>query len=118
MIDGLDPVMHSPKRLAAMAILANSATTSFRFLKEQLELSDSDLSKQMTALEAAGYVGSYKAGRGRGTSTTYTLTRAGSRAFAAHRRALSLAPENPSAMTNLAMFLAGSGQAAVRQDRG
>ena len=69
MIDGLDPVIHSPKRLAAMAILANSASTSFRFLKEQLELSDSDLSKQMSALEAAGYVSSSKEGRGRGASS-------------------------------------------------
>ena len=88
MIDGLDPVIHSPKRLAAMAILANSATTSFRFLKEQLELCDSDLSKQMSALEAAGYVSSSKDGRGRGASTTYALTKSGTKAFAAHRKAL------------------------------
>lgn len=88
MIDGLDPVIHAPKRLAAMAILANSTSASFRFLKEHLELSDSDLSKQMSALEGAGYVRAAKDGRGRGGSTTYTLTKEGAHAFAAHRRAL------------------------------
>lgn len=88
MIDGLDPVIHSPKRLAAMAILANSTTTSFRFLKDELGLSDSDLSKQMSALEAAGYVSSSKDGRGRGATTTYALTKAGTKAFGAHRKAL------------------------------
>lgn len=88
MIDGLDPVIHSPKRLAAMAILANSTSASFRFLKDHLALSDSDLSKQMSALEAAGYVKATKEGRGRGASTTYALTKEGTKAFGAHRRAL------------------------------
>lgn len=88
MIDGLDPVIHAPKRLAAVAILANASSASFRFLKEHLELSDSDLSKQMSALENAGYVTATKDGRGRGASTTYTLTKTGRQAFTAHRRAL------------------------------
>lgn len=88
MISGLDPVIHAPKRLAAMAILANASSASFRFLREHLALNDSDLSKQMSALENAGYVKSAKEGRGRGASTTYTLTKAGEKAFAAHRAAL------------------------------
>ena len=88
MIADLDPVIHAPKRLAATAILANAPSVSFRFLKEHLELSDSDLSKQMSALEAAGYVTSTKTGRGRGATTTFALTRTGRTAYAAHRRAL------------------------------
>jgi DNA-binding MarR family transcriptional regulator len=88
MIDGLDPVIHVPKRLAAMAILANAPSVSFRFLKEQLQLADSDLSKQMSALEAAGYVKSTKDGHGRGASTTFSMTRAGRKAYAAHCAAL------------------------------
>lgn len=88
MIDGLDPVIHAPKRLAAMAILANSATASFKFLKEHLNLADSDLSKQMSALESAGYVTASKDGLGRGSSTTYRMSSAGIRAYEAHRTAL------------------------------
>ena len=69
MIEGLDPVIHVPKRLAAMAMLANASTVSFRFLREQLNISESDLSKQMSTLEAAGYVTSNKDGYGRGAGT-------------------------------------------------
>ncbi|WP_020109268.1 transcriptional regulator [Nocardia sp. 348MFTsu5.1] len=88
MIDGLDPLIHAPKRLAAMAILANSTTASFKFLKEHLNLQDSDLSKQMSALESAGYLTASKAGHGRGGSTTFRITAAGKRAYGAHRSAL------------------------------
>ncbi|WP_027342129.1 transcriptional regulator [Hamadaea tsunoensis] len=88
MIGDLDPVIHVPKRLAAMAMLANAPTVSFRFLKEQLRLGDSDLSKQMSALEAAGYVKSTKDGHGRGATTTYAMTRPGRKAYEAHCAAL------------------------------
>ncbi|MFF5228867.1 winged helix-turn-helix domain-containing protein [Dactylosporangium sp. NPDC000521] len=88
MIGDLDPVIHVPKRLAAMAILANAPSVSFRFLKEQLRLTDSDLSKQMSALEAADYVKSTKDGHGRGASTTFSMTRAGRTAYTAHCAAL------------------------------
>ncbi|MEV6969887.1 transcriptional regulator [Hamadaea sp. NPDC051192] len=88
MIEGLDPVIHVPKRLAAMAMLANAATVSFRFLREQLEISESDLSKQMSALEAAGYVKATKDGHGRGATTTYAMTKEGRRAYQEHCAAL------------------------------
>ncbi|SNT44204.1 Winged helix DNA-binding domain-containing protein [Asanoa hainanensis] len=88
MIGGLDPVIHAPKRLAAMAILANAPSVSFRFLREQLDLAESDLSKQMSTLESAGYVTSTKGGRGKGASTTYKMTTAGQQAYDAHCAAL------------------------------
>jgi DNA-binding MarR family transcriptional regulator len=87
-IDGLDPVIHVPKRLAAMAILANAPSASFRFLRDQLEISESDLSKQMATLETAGYVTMAKDGHGRGASTTYAMTKAGRLAYQAHCAAL------------------------------
>ncbi|MGC4940663.1 transcriptional regulator [Kribbella sp. DT2] len=95
MIQGLDPIIHAPKRLAAMAVLANATTASFRFLKDFLEISDSDLSKHMSALEAAGYVSSTKDGRGRGATTTYKMTRAGQTAYNAHRDALRALLDGP-----------------------
>ncbi len=85
---GLDPVIHAPKRLTAVALLSSSETTTFAFLREHLGINDSDLSKQMTALEQAGYVAVRKTGRGRGSSTSYRLTRDGMRAYEAHRAAL------------------------------
>ena len=88
MIDGLDPIIHVPKRLAAMAILANAPSASFRFLRDHLEISESDLSKQMSTLETAGYVTMAKDGHGRGASTTYAMTKAGRRAYQAHCAAL------------------------------
>lgn len=88
MIDGLDPVIHAPKRLAAMAVLSSATTATFPFLREHLGVSDSDLSKQMTTLEKAGYIAVSKSGRGRGATTTYRITRAGRRAYDQHRQAL------------------------------
>ncbi len=55
MIADLDPVIH--------------ASATLRFLKDHLVLHDSDLSKQMTALEHAGCVKVSKTGRGKGSST-------------------------------------------------
>jgi DNA-binding MarR family transcriptional regulator len=85
---GLDPVIHAPKRLAAMALLANARDADFGFVREQLQLSASDLSKQMTELAKAGYVEIRKHGRGPGATTTYRITKGGRRAYVAHREAL------------------------------
>ena len=84
----LDPVIHSPKRLAVMAILDHSTTTDFPFLRSYLDVSDSDLSKQMTALERAAYVEVTKTGRGRGATTAYRITNSGRHAYRRHVEAL------------------------------
>ena len=85
---GLDPVIHAPKRLAAMALLANAMDADFAFVRDHLQISDSDLSKQMGELAKAGYVEVRKHGRGPGASTTFRITRTGRRAYVAHRKAL------------------------------
>lgn len=97
---GLDPVIHAPKRLAAMALLANAMDADFAFVRDHLQLTDSDLSKQMAELAKAGYVEIRKHGRGPGASTTYRITRAGRRAYLAHRSALEaiLATPGPEAL--------------------
>jgi DNA-binding transcriptional ArsR family regulator len=83
-VAAFDALIHPHKRLAAMAILAASDSADFAFLRERLDVSDSDLSKQMKALQQAGYVKVNKRGRGRGASTWYRLTREGRHAFEAH----------------------------------
>ncbi len=87
-ISDLHPVIHAPKRLAVMAILSHSTDTDFSFLREYLDVTDSDLSKQMSILQRAGYVNILKAGRSRGASTTYSITHAGKRAYNSHLTAL------------------------------
>ncbi|QWC86781.1 transcriptional regulator [Nocardioidaceae bacterium] len=71
-----------------MAVLIGTDSSDFGFLREHLGISDSDLSKQMSALEAAGYVAVTKRGRGRGATTTFRATRLGRDAYARHRSAL------------------------------
>jgi DNA-binding MarR family transcriptional regulator len=88
MIEDLDPVIHAPKRLAAMALLSSASSASFTFLREHLGISDSDLSKQMALLEKEGYVAVTKNGRGRGATTTFRATRTGRAAYRRHRKAL------------------------------
>jgi len=87
-LDALDPVLTSPKRLAAVAVLSRATSADFAFLRQHLQVSDSDLSKQMSALQAAGYVEVAKAGRGRGAATTYTITAQGRATYERHRAAL------------------------------
>jgi DNA-binding MarR family transcriptional regulator len=87
-LDGLDPVLNAPKRLAIMAVLTRSTSSDFAFLREHLGVSDSDLSKQAAALEAAGYVRVMKSGHGRGSVTAYKATKAGRRAYQQHRATL------------------------------
>lgn len=84
----LDSTIHSPKRLAAMAILASSTATDFSFLREQLQLADADLSKQMSALRDAGYVETKKTGHGRSGQTRFTITSEGRAAYLAYRQHL------------------------------
>jgi DNA-binding MarR family transcriptional regulator len=86
--EDLDPIIHAPKRLGAMAMLAAARWVEFSFLREQLEVSDSDLSKQMTALCDAGYVKVRKQGHGRGSNTWFMATAAGKAALDRHVAAL------------------------------
>jgi DNA-binding MarR family transcriptional regulator len=90
----LDPVIHAPKRLGAMAMLAAARSVEFSFLRDQLDVSDSDLSKQMAALCDAGYAKVRKLGHGRGSRTWFSATAAGRAALERHVAALRALVEN------------------------
>lgn len=85
---GLDPVIHAPKRLALMALLAHAQDADFAFARDTLRISDSDLSKQASALADADYLTITKSGHGRGGVTTYKITKTGREAYQTHRTAL------------------------------
>lgn len=84
----LDPLIHAPKRLRLMAILSTFDHATFALLRDRLELTDPDLSKQLKALQDAGYVRTSKTGRGPGSETWVTMTRGGMKAYRGHVAAL------------------------------
>ncbi len=98
-LDQLDPLLTGPKRLALLGVLSNSQNAEFAFLRSVLDLSDSDLSKQMSALTNAGYATADKTGRGRDRQTWFKITKDGKKALTNHVAALNSlvddAPEAP-----------------------
>lgn len=83
-----DPVLHPPTRLQIAAILAKVDDVEFAVIKDIVEVSDSVLSKHLSALSQAGYVKLEKAKRDGRQRTWASLTSKGSKAFASHVRAL------------------------------
>ena len=49
-------LIHAPNRLHICAMLSASGELEFKLLREQLDVSDSVLSKHIKSLEEAGYV--------------------------------------------------------------
>lgn len=84
----LDPVIHPPTRLQIAALLAAVTDAEFAVVREAVGVSDSVLSKHLSALAAAGYVKLRKAALGGRQRTWISLTREGRRAFATHVGAL------------------------------
>ncbi len=94
-LDRIDPVLAAPKRLAALGMLAHAKEVEFAFIRDHLGLSDSDLSKQMSALVDAGYATSKKTGKGRTRSTWFRVTPQGRRALETHVAALNALVSSP-----------------------
>jgi DNA-binding transcriptional ArsR family regulator len=81
-------LIHAPTRLAIVSLLAASEWADFKFIRDELEISDSALSKQLTTLEDAGYVEIRKGFVGKRPRTSARLSRAGLLAFKQHVAAL------------------------------
>lgn len=84
----LDDVIHAPVRFSIVAALASVDTAEFAAVRDAVEISDSVLSKQATALEAAGYVKIKKGYVGKRPRTWLSLTQEGRAAFKSHLAAL------------------------------
>ena len=84
----LDPVLLHGVRFSVLAIAVAADKVAFSYLRDALEVSDSVLSKQLTALEEAGHVRISKVAEGRRTKTWVSATAAGRSSFTRHRRAL------------------------------
>ena len=87
-MEKLDPLVHAPARLQLLATLSAVSEAEFITLRDALEVSDSVLSKHVSALASAGYVRSRKGSRAGRRTTWVALTDAGRRALHDHVAAL------------------------------
>ena len=83
-----DELIHPSTRLSIVGLLAAADWVEFSFLRDQLQLSDSALSKQLSTLEDAGYVAIERPLSDRRRRVTAKLTQTGRAAFEGHVAAL------------------------------
>ena len=79
-----DTIIHAPNRLQICAFLAPLEEAEFKVLRQELDVSDSVLSKHIRQLEEAGYVEQRKSTVDGRQRTWASLTRAGRTAFEQH----------------------------------
>jgi DNA-binding MarR family transcriptional regulator len=83
-IDNLNKVFDSRIRLGVMSVLLVNAEINFNDLKELLQLTDGNLASHLANLEENGFIKVKKGFIGRKTNTTYSVTKAGEKAFKEH----------------------------------
>ncbi|MGB3166912.1 MAG: transcriptional regulator [Alteraurantiacibacter sp.] len=88
MENAIDPVLHPPARLQIAAVLARVDEIEFATLRDILDVSDSVLSKHLSALSDAHYVRLRKAKSDGRQRTWAAFTPEGTKAFARHMAAL------------------------------
>jgi DNA-binding MarR family transcriptional regulator len=86
--NGFDELIHPATRLQIVSLLAAADWADFTFIREQLGLSDSALSKQLSTLEEAGYVTIERPLSERRRRVRARLTPVGRERFNAHVAAL------------------------------
>ena len=83
-----DTVIHAPNRLQICALLDSIKELEFQVIKEQLDVSDSVLSKHLKVLEHVSYVQLIKKTEFTRQRTWLSLTSLGRKAFKSHLREL------------------------------
>jgi DNA-binding MarR family transcriptional regulator len=79
-----DELIHQRARLSIMSLLAAADWAEFAFMRDSLDLSDSALSKHLSALEEAGYIVIERVVSARRRRVRVRLSRAGRGAFEDH----------------------------------
>ncbi len=87
-IENLNKVFDSRIRLGIMSSLMVNESVNFNQLKEIVDVTDGNLASHLKTLEENGYIKVEKGFIGRKTNTTYTVTKAGEKAFKTHLDAL------------------------------
>ena len=84
----LNTVIHAPNRLQICAFLTPLQEAEFQVLSDELDVSDSVLSKHLKQLEEAGYV-AFRKGAVNGRQRMWaSLTKSGREAFSGHVKEL------------------------------
>jgi DNA-binding MarR family transcriptional regulator len=87
-IDQLNKVFDSRVRLGIMSALMVNPDMSFNDLKELIQVTDGNLASHLKTLEENNFIKVQKGFIGRKTNTTYSITKAGEKAFKSHLEAL------------------------------
>ena len=87
-IEHLNKIFDSRIRLGIMSSLMVNNEVNFNELKELIQVTDGNLASHLKTLEESGYIKVQKGFIGRKTNTTYSVTRAGEKAFKQHLDAL------------------------------
>ncbi len=88
LIENLNKVFDSRIRLGIMSALMVNKEVNFNELKELLDITDGNLASHLKTLEESDFLKVQKGFVGRKTNTTYSVTKAGEKAFKAHLTAL------------------------------
>ena len=87
-IDNLNKIFDSRVRLGIMSALMVNHSVNFNDLKELLNITDGNLASHLKSLEENTFIKVDKGFVGRKTNTTYSITKAGEKAFKSHIAAL------------------------------
>ena len=87
-IENLNKIFDSRIRLGIMSALVVNTEINFNELKELIDVTDGNLASHLKTLEENAYIKVQKGFIGRKTNTTYSITRAGEKAFKQHLDAL------------------------------
>jgi DNA-binding MarR family transcriptional regulator len=87
-IENLNKTFDSRIRLGIMSALMVNTSVNFNQLKELIQVTDGNLASHIKALEDSGYIKIQKGFIGKKTNTTYSVTKAGEKAFRVHLDAL------------------------------
>ena len=87
-IENLNKVFDSRIRLGIMSALLVNEEVNFNDLKELIQVTDGNLASHLKTLEESAYIKVQKGFIGRKTNTTYSVTKAGEKAFKQHLEAL------------------------------
>lgn len=88
MFKDLDPILHTPLRLAVISLLIGVREAEFTFLKEKTGATAGNLSVQLTKLKEAGYIEVIKQFKDNYPQTICHITAKGVDAFEAYVAAL------------------------------
>ena len=88
LIENLNKIFDSRIRLGIMSALMVNKDVNFNELKELLSITDGNLASHLKTLEESDFVKVQKGFIGRKSNTTYSITKAGEKAFKTHLTAL------------------------------